>query len=180
MFLGLFQFLLGYLIRWAILFHSSLLWFFAFVWYLISFLILFESFLLFLGESSSRFFSNLLTFNFYRFFKMSYNCHITLYLFQIYYIVIQYLYTLLNDHQSKLIYHPSPYIVENWVWWELLSKFHIHNCYTRIVNYSHHAAHYILMTYLFCNWQFLHFDSLHPNYTPSSQTLVCSLIIGAW
>ena len=37
-----------------------------------------------------------------------------------------------------------------------------------IINYSHHAVHYILMTYLFCNWQFLHFDLLHSNCPPPS------------
>ena len=28
--------------------------------------------------------------------------------------------------------------------------------------YSHHAVHYIPMTYLLCSWKFIPFDPLHP------------------
>ena len=39
-----------------------------------------------------------------------------------------------------------------------LYNFHIYI----IINYSHHAVHYIPVTYLFNNWKFVPFDHLHP------------------
>ena len=30
-----------------------------------------------------------------------------------------------------------------------------------IINYGHHAVHYIPMTYLFYNWKFILFNSFH-------------------
>ena len=35
-------------------------------------------------------------------------------------------------------------------------------CNTGIIDYSHDAVHYIPMAYLFYNWKFVPFDSLHP------------------
>ena len=45
-----------------------------------------------------------------------------------------------------------------------------------IINYSHHAVHYILMTHLFYNWEFVFFDPLHSFPTLASnkhQSVLC-------
>ena len=48
----------------------------------------------------------------------------------------------------------------------------IHSYYN-IINYIHSAAHYITVTYLFCNWKFVPFNPLylfHPSIYPPPST----------
>lgn len=39
-----------------------------------------------------------------------------------------------------------------------------------IINYSSHTIHDILMTYLFYNWKFEHFESFHPFFPTPAPT----------
>ena len=52
-----------------------------------------------------------------------------------------------------------------------LSKFHYYfnNVQYNIINYSHHVLHYT--SYLFYNWNFVSFDTLHPFHSPSTPQL---------
>ena len=52
-----------------------------------------------------------------------------------------------------------------------LSKFHYYfnNVQYNIINYSHHVLHYT--SYLFYNWNFVSFDTLHPFHSPSTPKL---------
>lgn len=58
-----------------------------------------------------------------------------------------------------------------------LSNFHIYN----IINCSHHALYYTPVTYLFCNWKCVPFDSfMHfTTLTPASPS-ICSLYLWSW
>ena len=40
-----------------------------------------------------------------------------------------------------------------------------------LINYSHHVVHYICMTHLFYNWNFVHFDLLHEFHPPPTLLL---------
>ena len=75
-------------------------------------------------------------------------------------------------------YHPSPDKVtfQDLFSWQLSSM-----CYN-IIDYRHHAVHYIPMTYLFYNWKLVCFDPLcqfHPLPIPLPlwQTPFCSLYL---
>ena len=101
---------------------------------------------------------------------LRYNWHIKLYWFQVYNIMIWYLYPLWNDHHNKSIYHLSPYIVTNYFFlfffscdenFQDLHSWKLSNMKNSI-NYSHHAIHYNPVTYLLYNWTFEPFDPLHP------------------
>ena len=72
-------------------------------------------------------------------------------MFQAYNIMIGYMYILQNDPHNKSSYS-SPHVVTKkfLLWWEMLRStlLAISNIQYSIVNYSHHAVHYIPRTYL--------------------------------
>ena len=124
------------------------------------------------------------------FFKLRYNWHISLYLFQVYHIMIWYLYRLQNDHHSKSRYHPSPskvtyfFLLMRTFKIYYLSNFQV--CNTIILTIFKYMIHYISMTYLFYTWKFVpltpftHFAHLLtpiPSSTTNFVTVSVSLIL---
>ena len=93
------------------------------------------------------------------FYKLRCNWHISLYFFQVYHIMIWYLYTLQNDHHGKSRYHPSPskvtyfFLLMRTFKIYYLSNFQIRNTIILIV--FSYMIHYISMTYLFYTWKFV-------------------------
>lgn len=53
-------------------------------------------------------------------FWLRYNWNVTLYLFQLYNLMTQYLYIMQNDHHSKCSQRPSPQLLFFFLWRELL------------------------------------------------------------
>ena len=58
-----------------------------------------------------------------------------------------------------------------------LSNFQVHNS---IVNYSHHAVHYVLRTFETFSWKYVHFDHLLPFSPPASPSFFLFLKMIIW
>ena len=55
---------------------------------------------------------------------------------------------------DREVWHAAVHgVAKSWTW--------LSDCIELIINYSHHAVHYIPMIYLFYNWKFISFDPLH-------------------
>ena len=98
------------------------------------------------------------------FLKLRYNWYITLYQFQVY-VMIWHIYIYIYIYCKTIttisqvnIPHDTKYffLVKITFKMDFLSNSLIYN----IINYSHHAVHYIPRTCLFYNWKFVPFDYL--------------------